>query len=239
MNSFARYLIVGSAVLSIMGMGALAGHTWSTYHWARETNPVTLELIDNVTLDWEGILDSVSADWNASTVVETLVVAGSESKKDRRQCRAVNGKIKVCNLTYGGTGWLGIARIWLDSTGHIEKGVAQLNDSYAIMQDPNARRHVACQEVGHLLGLNHGYDEDSCMDDTYNLLTDPNFISPGAHDFYQLESIYEHADAPPPVEDPPTKPGRGGRKPKKFGKNTTVENLPNGRKLITHIFPAP
>jgi hypothetical protein len=55
---------------------------------------------------------------------------------------------------------------------------------------------VACQELGHNVGLDH-QDEDfdntsleSCMD-----YQDPPFPSPNPHDFEQLETIYAHLDS--------------------------------------------
>ncbi|MFN2525982.1 MAG: hypothetical protein ABR505_06925, partial [Actinomycetota bacterium] len=47
------------------------------------------------------------------------------------------------------------------------------------------------------------YTEPTCMDDL-NGLFDPAFISPGAHDYAQLDSIYAHLDT--------TGGGGGGKK---------------------------
>ena len=38
--------------------------------------------------------------------------------------------VRICNLAYGNTGWLGLASISLDSNGHIVKGYTKLDDTY-------------------------------------------------------------------------------------------------------------
>lgn len=61
-----------------------------------------------------------------------------------------------------------------------------------------ARQHVACQELGHGLGLDHDYAPDTCMDDS-----NPPFHTqpqPGAHDIEQLAALYS---GPPPQPTPP------------------------------------
>ena len=55
----------------------------------------------------------------------------ANSSRDRKRCTSVTGAIRVCNAAYGNNGWLGLASINLDSKGHIVKGTAKMNDSYA------------------------------------------------------------------------------------------------------------
>jgi hypothetical protein len=125
---------------------------------------------------------------------------GSTSKKDRRQCKGPSGQVRICNLAYGQTGWLGIAGISIDANDHITKGYTKLNDTYFRMsfyKDPSKdwKQSVTCQELGHNVGLHH-QDEDfsnqslfSCMD-----YQDPPYAYPNIHDLDQLESIYAHTD---------------------------------------------
>jgi len=112
---------------------------------------------------------------------------GSTSKKVRRQCKAPSGQVRICNLAYGQTGWLGVAGISIDANSHITKGYTKLNDTYFSMifyNDPSWKQSVTCQELGHNVGLHH-QDEDfysesslfSCMD--YQV---PPYPSPNTHD---------------------------------------------------------
>ena len=96
------------------------------------------------------------------------VIAKADDKKGTRKgCKAVPGQMRVCNAAYGNNGWLGLAQIWLDGNGHIVQGVAKMNDSYSsVWTDPAEKNHVFCQEVGHVLGLDHtsvdGSSQQSC-----------------------------------------------------------------------------
>ncbi len=127
---------------------------------------------------------------------------GSTSKKVRRQCKAPSGKVRICNLAYGQTGWLGVAGISIDADSHITKGYTKLNDTYFSMSfynDPRKdwKQSVTCQELGHNVGLHH-QDEDfnntslfSCMD-----YQDSPYAYPNAHDWDELDSkIYAHTDS--------------------------------------------
>jgi hypothetical protein len=186
----------------------MANHSWNNYHWARTSNPFTLKVGDNVNSTWDPYLDGAISDWSASTVLDLTKVTGGTAPKS---CRPTAGRIEACNASYGNTGWLGIAQIWL-SGGHISQAVTKLNDSYfntAQYNTPAWRRMVACQEIAHDFGLDH-QDENfsnanlgSCMDYTDDpdggaggaSSTDPSNEHPNSHDFQQLQSIYSHTDS--------------------------------------------
>ena len=181
---------------------AFADHSWDTYHWARTTNSFDLTIINSTTSDWDGYVSQAISDWSQSQVLNMVEDPnGSTRSKDRRRCNGGDGTVRICNLAYGNTGWLGIAGISLDSNGHITTGYTKLNDTYyssgSFYDNPEWRLSVTCQELGHNVGLGH-QDEDfdnislhSCMD-----YQDPPFEFPNAHDYEQLVSIYgDHTDA--------------------------------------------
>lgn len=85
---------------------------------------------------------------------------------------------------YGSTGWLGLAQINRTSGCTILQGTSYLNRSYLDGYSRTARKHVACQEVGHLWGLNHVYTA-TCMNDS--VLSYPY---PNAHDRDAINAIY-------------------------------------------------
>jgi hypothetical protein len=175
-----------------------ATHSWGSYHWARTANPFTVKLGDNVTAAWDSYLATASADWTASSVLNTTIVAGSTTGAT---CAPTAGRVQVCNSTYGSTGWLGIASIWANSSSHITQATVKLNDTYfntATYNTPAWRALVTCQEVGHTFGLAH-QDENftnanlgTCMDYTNNPSTNQH---PNAHDYNQLVTIYSHLDS--------------------------------------------
>lgn len=173
-----------------------ATHSWGGYHWARISNPFTLKLGDNVTSQWDSILDTTVTDWSGSTVLDLQKVTGAGTKR----CKPTPGMVQVCNDRYGNNGWLGIAQIWLSGT-HITQGATKLNDTYFNTAPYNTtawRNLVMCQEVGHTFGLDH-QDETfdnanlgTCMDYTNNPGTNQH---PNAHDYEELGIIYGHNDS--------------------------------------------
>ena len=185
-----------------MATPALANHSWGGYHWARTANPFTLQLGNNVTSVWSPYLSAASADWTTSDILDTTVVRGSSNA---RTCRAVSGTVQVCNSTYGSTGWLGVAQIWINGS-HITAGTVKLNDTYfktVAYNTPSWRQMVMCQEVGHTFGLGH-QDENfsntnlgTCMDYTNNPARNDGAgdnLHPNKHDYDQLGLIYAHLD---------------------------------------------
>jgi hypothetical protein len=195
-------LVILSALAALLALAAFspeakANHSWGGYHWARQSNPFTLKLGDNVSSQWDRILGTTSSDWSKSTVLDTKIVAGQAKP---RNCRPTSGQVEVCNSTYGNNGWLGIAQVWASGT-HIMQATTKVNDTYFNTAQYNTtawRNLVMCQEVGHTFGLDH-QDEDfdnpnlgTCMDYTSDPTTNQH---PNSHDYEELEIIYSHLDS--------------------------------------------
>ena len=245
-------LAVGPLVLvGLLAGAANADNTWGSYHWdisTVESRSAPLIFGDNLTTSaWTSILGSANDDWNllvgpepedTETPLHTAV--GSSDENTSSSCDPVGGRVEVCNGLYGtGTGWLGIASIWVKRgrSGHIVQGVVKLNDSFFILDwyniDPIWREFVMCQELGHTLGLDHrnstfdGINNGTCMDYTYapnggegsfidNKGEEVFFdgggvsnLSPDAHDYETLVAIYAHLN-PTDGEGGSGKGGGGG-----------------------------
>ncbi len=187
---------------------AQADHSWSSYHWARQSSPFTVQLGDNVNATWDGYFARTNTDWSASRPLTTSVVVGGTTGK---RCQPTAGRVEVCNATYGRNGWLGLAQIWLTGS-HIMQGTAKVNDTYFALDRYNnrgERLHVLCQEIGHTFGLGHtsedGGSQATCMDYSrssdadvtadLSAVTAGSSVTPNAHDFEQLSGIYSHADS--------------------------------------------
>jgi hypothetical protein len=249
-----RLLALGTvaALMMVLSPGAAeASHSWGGYHWARTSNPFTIQLGDNVSSVWAASLSTASSDWTQSSVLDTAIVAGSTKP---RTCKATTGRVEVCNARYGNTGWLGIASISITGGTHITKGFVKLNDTYFDTAQYNTsawRNLVMCQEIGHTFGLDH-QDENftnanlgTCMDYTNNPGTNQH---PNAHDYAQLESIYSHLDSTSTVGGggggPKGKP-RAGKDASAWGKrvdgsrasghSTYVRNLGGGNLVVSFV----
>jgi len=193
--------ILLALALALFPVVSSATHSWNGYHWARTANPFTIKLGDNVNSTWDPILATTSSDWTQSTVLNTTIVAGGANP---RNCRPTSGQDEVCNSTYGNTGWLGVAQIWLTTGNHIAQGTVKLNDTYHNSPPYNTtawRNLVSCQEVGHTLGLDHqdtNFDNPNlgtCMDYTNNPTGPLDNEHPNQHDYDELVIIYTHLDS--------------------------------------------
>ena len=232
---------------------ASADHSWGGYHWTRTENPFTLKLGDSVSSTaWDASLSLASADWSVSSVLDTTIISGT-NLRNPKVCRAALGRGEVCNATYGRTGWLGIASIWISGT-HITQGTVKLNDTYfntSTYNKPAWRNLVMCQEVGHILGLDH-QDEifgntplGTCMD--YSNDPVPN-QHPNQHDYDMLEAIYTPLDTTTTLaavsaskgadvdSDDPRAWGREIRRSDDRRVSVFEQDLGNGEKIIRHVF---
>lgn len=253
-NSFKKIIIASTVVVfGSLALIASASHSWGGYHWARTSNPFTLKLSDNVSSTWDPYLITTSADWSLSSVLDTTIVTGGKANNN---CRPTNGRVEVCNKSYGFNGWLGVAQIWI-SGNHITQGAVKVNDSYfntSTYNKPSWRQFVMCQEIGHTFGLDH-QDENfsnvnlgTCMDytnDPDGILYDQlSNLHPNAHDYEELETIYQHLDSTTTIrqntlskgnannqEDVSTEVNKNAK-----GKTTKYElDLGKGEKLVTFI----
>ena len=250
-NSHKRRLLLTSLVVfAFVALTAVtsANHSWNGYHWARQSNPFTVQVGDNVSGAWDSVLQTTASDWSQSTVLDMAIVAGGSSK---RNCRPTSGRVEVCNDTYGNNGWLGIAQVWVSGS-HITQGTVKLNDTYFNTPTYNTtawRNLVSCQEVGHTLGLDH-QDENfnnanlgTCMDYTNNPGTNQH---PNKHDYDELVTIYSHLDNTTTVQQLVSRvqdfvhsvPAEWGKliRHSANGKNSLFElDLGNGRKVFTFV----
>jgi hypothetical protein len=181
------------AALAMTTTEAGASNSWNGYHWARQSTSTTLRLtvLDSVTSSWDANLSKANSDWNRSPVFENTLSSSDSSATTRRNCPSSSGRVRVCNYTYGSTGWLGVAQIALSGGSHIAWGTTKVNDSYSMSSA--GKQHVMCQEVGHDFGLDHQFtNAGSCMD--YAGQDDPGYVSPNQHDYSELLAIYNHGD---------------------------------------------
>ncbi len=145
-----------------------AAHQWSCWHW----NHGNIKITNNATGYWNTIIGDEFNDWDVGTCVS--FGSGTEITGD--------------SGFYGNTGWLGIARLLTVDSGAclILSAEALLNQTYMDggTYPETADRHVACQEIGHTLGLDHDRGQPTCMDD--QVLTNPFFRQ---HDTDMIASI--------------------------------------------------
>lgn len=248
-----RALMLVIAVVMLLGTAApgLASNSWNGYHWADgpsdpHDGSIGLTLVDDLTA-YGTEYSAVFADWNGAPGPLTLtssVGVGRPAACDNVGTdpagAAILGTVHVCNDAYGKNGWLGLARIWLAADGHIEAGVALMNDSYllepdSVYNDEVAWQHVLCQEVGHTFGLDHQASpkNQSCMNDRWGL-TNTSFMSPNQHDYDTLNEIYGVAGG---GDGGATKPCNPNRKNCPSGANVHFASRAGGGWIVTYTLP--
>lgn len=215
-----RKLIVGIvAAVTLAGIATVgwADHSWNGYHWRSDNLAPTVA--NNASPRLYDVPAGVT-EWAAlGTPIQPTLVAGTK------------GNITVTEAF--SPFWLGLARIFVED-GHITKGEVKLNTRLLESYGPAAADHVLCQELGHVLGLDHNRQElDTCMNDKALL---GSATSPNAHDAEQLNLIYDHADA---VDGGGDGGGNGGGPP--CDKNPDHPNCQsgNGVWITIHAFPVP
>ena len=243
-----------SVALAASATAAHATHSWGTYHWARQLNPFTLKLGNNLSSGWQSYFGTTISDWSQSSELNLTSVAGGTRPKN---CRPTAGRVEVCNASYGNTGWLGVASISITGGTHITQGAAKMNDTYFNTATYNTtawRNLVMCQEVGHTFGLGHvdenfsNANQNTCMDYTSDPSTNQH---PNNHDYEQLTLIYSHLDgtttvgAAIPSATPPAMndidfagPAQWGRvvKEARDGRWQIYElDFGGGHKVVTHV----
>src|SRR5918993_2784499 len=252
MRGSARALLA-TLLLVVITAPSYGNHNWGRYHWGRSTSEFTLKTGDNVGPAWDTYLNEAITDWNHSVVLDLDKVAGGTTGS---ACQPTLGRIEACNAAYGSNGWLGIAQIWVANRGHITQAVTKVNDSYfntATYNTPAWRRLVMCQELAHDFGLDHQDERfnnpnlGSCMDYTNDPDGPPSNEHPNAHDYEQLEAIYEHIDSSTTAKAlPPAAASVDLNAPSAWGQlvrsnaagrvQTFERELGRGAKLVTHVF---
>ena len=197
-------LIALVATLALFGT-AIAFHPWSVYHWTSDSlSPTVLDKTSSSLYD----VGAGVAEWaDLGTPLQPVLAR----KK---------GKITVSEAS--SVFWLGLAQVFIDD-GHITKGRVKLNTSALISLGSLAADHVLCQELGHVLGLDHNRIElNTCMNDQAPL---GSATSPNVHDAEQLTLNHDHEDASGNGKGNGN--GKGGR-----GK-------PADGWITVHVFPLP
>jgi len=213
-----RFLVLALVLTLLVSVPLFASHGWTNYHWPRSTAEASIKIYRSLTVttysNWPDHLQKAvygdpsnpnSANrrgWNDSTVLALSIVSSATDSTTRYNCSPSTGTIRVCNYGYGSNGWAGLAQVWPDASGHIQRANTKVNDTYLGSGANNPwRRHVMCQEVGHDFGLGHtsenGSSQNTCMDYYRNTSsTDWTSTGPNQHDFDQLRTQHHAALSP-------------------------------------------
>lgn len=194
-----RKLLAAISLAAVLALGAItaqADHSWNGYHWKSTSLSPTVQ--DNTSSALYDVPVGVTEWATLGASIQPVLTDGK-------------GKVKVTEEF--NPFWYGLARIFIDDAGHITKAEVKLN---TVLLEPlglAAADHVLCQELGHILGLDHNrVDANTCMNDTAAI---GSATTPNAHDADQLRAIYNHTD-----------PTGGGRRGNQRAGWVTVDVVP-------------
>ena len=201
--------------------------------WPFHKTPITVTFGDNVSNQWDGFLKFATKKWNRSTVVRAKIAKG---KTNPAQCAKRDGTVQVCNSTYGtGVGWLGLTTLYFNGD-KIYAATIKINDSFfrqGSYNDPVAKRHTMCHEMGHAFGLGH-VNTRSCMNDSAQAVF--HNAKPINKDFKTLKRIYSKKNQKKSRVTTAAEPSGVLEMPQTVpGELTRTTWLPDGTKQVTYL----
>ena len=221
-----RTLLIGVLAFGALLVGATiasADHSWNGYHWPSGNLAPTV--VDDTSSSLYNVPAGVMEWANLGTPIQPALTTANKGDITVREAFSPF--------------WLGLARIFVED-GHITKGEVKLNTRLLNNYGADAADHVLCQELGHVLGLDHNPDgatggtpDNTCMNGAEHL---GDYTSPNSHDTDQLNLIYNHTD----VTDGGGDDGGGGGGPP-CDRNPDHPRCAsgNGVWITVHVFPAP
>lgn len=180
-------------------------HIWNDYHWARDvkTQKTVLTyryteltgLLDPYGTDGIRLPEATLEDWERYTdgTVEFVEAQGADP---------IDVDITVDD--YGMNGWAGLATVNIDGSNHITDSTIQINMYYYTGANSiwfeTALRSVFCQEIGHIIGLDHNRpgdsspDDETCLNDIDIFITPQTTMRPNREDTRSVQKLYNHDD---------------------------------------------
>jgi hypothetical protein len=192
-----RWIALVIALVAVFTMGRSAhAEPWYDYHWKATGTPTSLTVVSSASKTWSPYVAAAAAAWEKSGSVDLAIVAGPADPESRLACDLIPGTIHVCSARYGNNGWLGWTNVTVAPDGEITAARVRINQSYfdkGQFDNRASRRHTACHELGHSIGLAHSTGT-SCMNRTNP--ADPSRSWPGIEDLADLGAIYSVPDLP-------------------------------------------
>jgi hypothetical protein len=107
--------------------------------WRTDGAGLRLTIINALDENWYDNFATAVSEWDAGTP-DALTLSTEISRPDS-VCRAVNGRVKVCNGNYGATNWRGINKVLLEDN-RIYSSAARMNDFYVKDSDTAQKQYT-------------------------------------------------------------------------------------------------
>jgi hypothetical protein len=112
--------------------------------WRTDGAGLRLTIINALDENWYDNFSTAVSEWDAGTP-DALTLSTEISRPDS-VCRAVNGRVKVCNGNYGATNWRGINKVLLENN-RIYSSAARMNDFYVKDSDTAQKQYTMVRRL--------------------------------------------------------------------------------------------
>jgi hypothetical protein len=116
--------------------------------WAGEGNGLRVTIINALSDDWQVPFELATSDWDLGS--PDAVDINVEVVPHEIDCKAEQGKVKVCNGDYGDVKWRGVNEAMLDPKNYIVETAVRMNEFYLLHMDKGAWQYTMCHEIGML-----------------------------------------------------------------------------------------
>ena len=118
-----------------------------SFRWQNDgKSGLKLEILNALDDSWQSTFQKAVADWDNGMPIDALILTTKQVDYDM-SCKAVQGKLKVCNGNYGDTRWRGLNEVLL-SRNRIESSSAKMNEYYLKHDNDDQKLYTMCHEVG-------------------------------------------------------------------------------------------
>ena len=243
---------LGAAVVVLALFGVLvatagANHSWNGYHWARTSNPFTLQLGDNVSGLWDGMLDDGGRP--TGTARSTCTRRSSRAGRGRRTVGRLPVASRSAALATATPAGSASPRSGSAAARTSRRASSRTTTTTSATRATSTTTRPRCSTSsarrsdtpsGSTTRTSPAISLNTCMDYYHNTsASDVLSTHPNKHDYDELDTIYTHTDSTSTVG------GSAGFLPdavpsfaraNEVSHSKYVQDLGNGRQLVTWVY---
>lgn len=169
-----------------------------TLHWAHQSKPFTLKVVNNGSTAWNENLTRQIEKWDMARVASLVNIPGAEIT-----CELNRGTINVCSFNDAENSVIALTQTVYDqSTLHIESSRIAFNDTHlnkgSNYEKDVLKNNLVCRNLGLAIGAKIRYNEPAHIGSCMNPLASGEMLeqaqNPDLIDLNSLIKLYHHDD---------------------------------------------